>query len=328
MRSRRKMIRHMKMKPSLLIAFAVAAAGALAGAGIWVADRPTEAPREAAGDRMRGDGVARPSTTEKTLSSPAGGRLRNQRVAGRDSAPESELGIPAADLLAARGLADEMAAAMEQNLAMLEDGAYRGRSAAPGDPSPALGLRLGVGPGIIEKLGEILAADREAEIERRIAMEKSRMEHAQVLLADDRESYINFLAIESLVSRGAPLSEVQADFHRRFREKRDAGFREDAASGSGEWYDKPKVIEAMRRHLSAEERVELETYVDEQKGRERERQRVHAYMRSGAIADRLGLDEAERTKLFEYLEANPHAAGPELREVLSPELRELLPPGL
>ena len=51
-------------------------------------------------------------------------------------------------------------------------------------------------------------------------------------------------------------------------------------------------------------------------------------MRSAVIADRLGLDEAERAALQDYLRGNPDASSETIKEILAPELRELLPPGL
>lgn len=316
------------MKPHPIVASVVAAAvPAVLIAGFHFATRVPEEAVAASPGRTTA-GMVRGSPTGGAVS-PDGGETalapRDPRTPPRHTRFANRLGISPSYLDEARRLADEMASGIGRDLSVLEGGDYDLRSHAAGDPSRLLGLRLGAGPELLETLGGILAEDRARGNERRIAAEKDRLERKRMLLDSDRDAYVNYLALEAMVSRGHPLSDEQAAFHKEFVQ---AGERGAETADEREWHEKPELLDEMRRHLSPDQRAELAEYVDEQRARERERQDTRARMRSGMIADRLGLDESERTALFEHLRGNPDASGQELKEILAPELRELLPPGL
>lgn len=317
------------MKPKPLVVSAVAVISLIACVGFHAATRsPDELDRTLPDPPMAGAGRARSAATEPITERQRVGASHAPRSSRRRDQTENSLGIPTIDLLAAREIADGMAADLEQNLTTMQGAGYAQQSRTIDNPSQKLGLRLGVDAGVAEKLGGILAADRAGEIERRIAAEKARLERTQQWLESDRDNYVNYLALESMLSRGVPLSEEQQAFHQQFRQNPDSDMEPESDAANQEWYEKPDVLDAMHRHLSAEEQAELAKFVDEQITREQERQTTHAYMRSSTIADRLGLDEGERTTLYEYLRENPDASSSELSGILAPELRELLPPGL
>ncbi len=320
------------MKPRTLVVSAVAAISLTACVGLLVtigSSNEFGAPDQVKAGASHTQPAAEPSRTgipitERRLAVAP----RVPRSSLKSTLPANDLGIPATDLLAARQLADEMAANMERHLSTMQDAGYGQQSRTIDNPSRKLGLRLGVDPAVSEKMGGILAADRARRIEGRIAAEKARLERSNEVLEGDRDNYVSYLALESMKSRGVALSEAQEEFHNRFRQSKEPGEAAEAGADNQEWYEKPDVVDAMRQHLSPEQQTELVKFVDEQRTREHERQTMHAYMRSSAIADRLALDEVDRTTLYEYLRENPHASTSELAGILAPELRELLPPGL
>ena len=258
---------------------------------------------------------------------PRGGRSALRPPRGVAQA-EGELGISRLYLQEANQRVDEIISRMGSDLSVLQDRGYDLRSRSAEDASRKLGLRLRVEPEVMGKLGGILAEDRASRTGSRMAAEKARLEHNRTLIDNNREAYVNYLALESMASRGHPLSGKQEAFHKEFRRAVEGDGESAAPVDEREWYEKPELLDLMRGHLSADQQAELQEFVDEQKAREQERQEAHARMRSGVIADRLGLDEAERTELHEYLRENPDASGREIKGILAPELRELLPPGL
>ena len=217
---------------------------------------------------------------------------------------------------------------MGHDLAVLQDAGYEARSRSSGDPSKKLGLRLGLESEVVEKLGGILAADRERRAGHHIAAEKARLEHLRALAEKDRGAYADYLALESMLSRGRPLSGEQEEFYKKFRQSLAVAAGSGTMPDDREWHQKPELLAEMSRHLSPDEQAGLRDFVAEQQARESERQEAYVRMRSGVIADRLGLDEAERATLQDYLRGNPDASSEAIKEILAPELRELLPPGL
>src|SRR5690606_14298362 len=172
------------------------------------------------------------------------------------------LGISSIDLIAAREIADQMAATLERDLTHVPDSIDSRSSRAIDSPSQKLGLRLGLDAATMEKLDEILAADRADEIERRIAAEKSRTAHTRELLESDRDNYVSYLALQSMLSRGLPLSNEQQAFLKQFSQA------PEPAPENPEWHEKPDLVDAMRRHLSAEQDAELTRFLDERKARD------------------------------------------------------------
>jgi hypothetical protein len=320
------------MKPVPVTLSLVAATFLVAGTGYLIAARSPGGgtPTPPGGTTSGGDGggVAFPEAAGPPVAGePAAGR-RALRASRGGAQAEGELGISRSYLDEANRRADEMAARTGSDQSVLEDPGYDLHSRSAEDASRKLGLRLGVDPQVLGKLGGILAEDRASRSGSRIAAEKARLEHHRTLIDHDRDAYVNYLALESMVSRGHPLSGKQEAFYKEYRQTMEGEGESGEPADDREWHEKPEVLDAMRGHLSAEQQAELEEFVDEQKAREQERQEAHARMRSGVIADRLGLDEAERTELHEFLRENPDASGREIKGILAPELRELLPPGL
>jgi hypothetical protein len=320
------------MKPVPVTVSLVAATFLVVGTGYHIASRsPANGSAtllvRATPDGVAG-GIAFPGAAGPPVAGePAPGR-RGLRTSRGVVQAEGELGISRSYLEEANRRADEMAARTGSELSVLQNPGYDLHSHAAEDSSRKLGLRLGVDPQVLEKLGGILAEDRASRTGSRIAAEKARLEHHRTLIDHDRDAYVNYLALESMVSRGHPLSGKQEAYYKDYRQTMEGEGESGAPADDREWHEKPELLDAMRGHLSAEQQAELEEFVDEQKAREQERQEAHARMRSGVIADRLGLDEAERRELHEYLRENPDASGREIKGILAPELRELLPPGL
>jgi hypothetical protein len=320
------------MKPVPVIVSLVAATFLVVGTGYHFATRsPENGPAPLPGGATPGGnagGIASTGAAGPSVGGePAAGR-RVLRAPRSVEQAEGELGISRSYLEEADRRADEVASRMGSDLSVLEDAGYDLHSRSAEDASRKLGLRLGVGAEVLGKLGGILAEDRASRTGSRMAAEEARLEHHRTLIGNDREAYVNYLALESMVSRGHPLSGKQGAFYKDYRQTLEGEGESGAPADDREWHEKPEVLDLMRGHLSPDQEAELQEFVDEQKAREQERQEAHARMRSGVIADRLGLDEAERKELHEYLRENPDASGREIGGILAPELRELLPPGL
>ena len=270
--------------------------------------------------------TAAPGTTRFLPTGERGPARARDHIRRKVEQDKGGLGVPPQYFEEASRLADETASRTARDLAVMEEAAYRDYSRSAVDPSQKLGLRLQAEPEVVAKLREILAEDLARRTEQRMAAERARLTQVKTLIDSDRAGYVNYLALEAMISRGHPLSGDQEAFHREFQESLEAGAV--SPEQEREWYQQPGLLEEMGKHLSQGQQAELTVIVEEQEERERERQETYSRMRSGVIADRLGLDESERAALQQHLREHPDASREEIEAVLAPELRGLLPPGL
>lgn len=223
-----------------------------------------------------------------------------------------EQGVREADILAT-DLEHTMADGDEYYKSTMMDGL---------NPSPKLSLRLALDQAAADKLDEILSAHASSEIQRYADAERAELELMNQLLENDREGYVNFLAIQSMHANGEELTAEQEAYYQAFWEKLGRTSTWDAPWVTEHWHQNNEVMKALDDLLTPEQREELFCYIEEQDLRERDMQ---AYMRSSQLADTLGLNEEDRTALYEYLKQNPGADNTDISEHLSPELRELMP---
>ena len=272
------------------------------------------------------------SATDKNGRAP-----ETRRTGATPSRPESEtaanvdglrLGIPAELLQDARKTASETAARIPDNEAALNDAGYFNHSLNSGNPSKKLSLRLGLDPGSAQSIETILSAAHAEQIKERLDAERAKLEREARLLADDREGYVNYLALQTMLSRGTALSEDQQAFFNRFQLALGPDTPPTASSPSAKWYEDAKILDAMNRALSPAKQTELSVYIAEQKHRDQETQAMHAQMRANQIAEQLGLSKTDQSTLLEYLKENPSAPNAEISALLPAELRTLLPAGM
>lgn len=258
-----------------------------------------------------------------------------------DAAPASlstPLGIPAEHLAEARRQAAELAGNIDGFRATLEDARYHNQSLNSGQPAKKLALRLGLDAEAGAAVEAVFAAALSEQIERRISAERERLDREVRLLAEDRDGYVSYLALETMLARGAALSPEQTAFHRTFGaalSPSDAGSGASPASAAGvasaetaPWYEDPALLAELGARLSPEQNAALAVYVEEQKGRDQETRTLHARMRANRIAEQLGLSATDQNVLLDYLTESPGATSGEIAALLPAELRELLPAGM
>lgn len=258
-----------------------------------------------------------------------------------DAAPASlstPLGISAEHLAEARRQAAELAGNIDGFRATLEDARYHNQSLNSGQPAKKLALRLGLDAEAGAAVEAVFAAALSEQIERRISAERERLDREARLLAEDRDGYVSYLALETMLARGAALSPEQSAFHRTFGaalSPSDAGSGASPASAAGvasaetaAWYEDPALLAELGARLSPEQNAALAVYVEEQKGRDQETRTLHARMRANRIAEQLGLSAADQNVLLDYLQESPGATSGEIAALLPAELRELLPAGM
>lgn len=325
----------MRSKSILIAAAGMAALVLVSGYHLSKAPVPDEAvtpEREMiAGDLSR---FAVPVPTAPPTATPAAGAMdRSAGLLSRPApsgAPEkaNALGIRPEHLDDARKLADDMDANREQYQAGMRNPAYFNQSMNSEDPSRKLALRLGLDADTAKKAEAVLSAHRAQQIQRRLDAEQERLEREGRLLAGDRESYVSYLALQSMAARGETLTKDQQAFSDRFRGMLEPAGTVPAPSETTHWHEDTGLLQAMNAELSAEQQAGLADYVEEQKRRTRETQALHAHMRSNMIAEKLGLDDADRTALYEYLQQHPGASRTDISKIVAAELVELLPKGM
>ncbi len=240
----------------------------------------------------------------------------------------NDLGIPADHLRDARRTAEETILHMRQGKAALNDARYFNQSLNAGNPSKKLALRLGLDPVAAQKVDTVLAGALAGQIQERIEAERARIERESRLLAENREGYVNYLALQSMQSRGDPLSAEQSAFCDGFRRMLSPADASAAPSVPDKWYEDANILEAVNRQLPTPKQSELAAYVEDQKHRDQELRAMQARMRANQIAEQLGLSQADQSTLLEYLQESPDASNAEIAAILPSGLRELLPSGM
>lgn len=297
---------------------------------------------------------AAPSAATPSAVAAAGSRSGESRSADRpfgsaasptpgasDAAHASRstpLGIPAEHLAEARRQAAELAGNIDGFRATLEDARYHNQSLNSGQPAKKLALRLGLDAEAGAAVEAVFASALSEQIERRISAERERLDREVRLLAEDRDGYVSYLALETMLARGAALSPEQSAFHQTFGaalSPSDASSGASPASAAGvasaetaAWYEDPALLARLGAGLSPEQNAALAVYVEEQKGRDQETRTLHARMRANRIAEQLGLSAADQNVLLDYLTESPGATSGEIAALLPAELRELLPAGM
>lgn len=87
------------------------------------------------------------------------------------------------------------------------------------------------------------------------------------------------------------------------------------------WEKNEDVLAHLNAVLTEAQKEELSVYLEEQVIRNTESK---ALRRTNELSGKLGLNEADRSALYDYLYENPKATQEDIAEQLSPELRELL----
>jgi hypothetical protein len=243
-------------------------------------------------------------------------------------AKSKSLGIPSEVLSEARKTAEESAARIAANETALDDARYFNQSLGSGNPAKKLSLRLGLDPAAEQEIAAILSNAHAEQIKARMETDRARLDREARLLAEDRENYVSYLALQAMLSRGATLSAEQQAFHDTFR--LTLGPEDDSASATASvsWYEDTAILDAMNLQLTPAKQSELAAYVAEQKSRDAETRAMQAQMRANQIAGQLGLSKADQSTLLEYLRDYPDASNAEIQALLPSELKVLLPSGM
>ena len=194
------------------------------------------------------------------------------------------------------------------------------------NPSRKLQLRLSLDPDNAARFDEVLTTHTAAETKRVQDAANSTMSIMGELIETDRENMVNFLALQSMQRAKVPLDAAQQEFFQEYAMKmvKTEGFEDiqKANVPAREWYEAEEVLSSLNEGLSPDQQTALAEYVDEQINRKKEEK---AYKRTNKLANTLGLNEVDRTALYDYLYENPDASNDDITEQLSPELRELMP---
>lgn len=240
----------------------------------------------------------------------------------------NKLGIRPEDWKDAHDRASEMAANMDKRMVAGTNPEYYNLSLNTKELSQRLALRLRLDPEALKRVEGVLLQYREKQTAQLIETERGRMEWESRLLSTERDNYVNYLALETIVSRGDTLSMEQESFYQAFHGLMQPEATPGTPSDLDQWYGNLDLVNAMGQQLSAQQKSGLTIYIEEQKRRAAEAKTMQAYMRSGAIAEKLGLNEADRTTLYEYFQDHPDASRAELAGLIAPELSKLLPEGM
>jgi hypothetical protein len=325
------------MNPKVVFASALVAAGLLA---LFARHRPA-APAEptTAPVPSTKTGAAEPDHARAAFDTGRRSRAADTKEDREDTLPRpattptatderNSLGIPGDLLKDARKTAQETAARIAENEAALGDARYFNQSLNSGNPAKKLSLRLELDPASAQTIEDILSAAHAEQIKERMDAQRARLEREARLLAEDRENYVSYLALQAMLSRGATLSAEQQAFHDTFRLALGPDDAPASTSAPVNWYEDAAIIDAMNRQLAPAKQLELATYVAEQKNRDEETRSMHAQMRANQIAGQLGLSRADQSTLLEYLRDNPEASNSEIQGLLPSELKALLPAGM
>lgn len=139
------------------------------------------------------------------------------------------------------------------------------------------------------------------------------------LLEIDRELVLHCLALEGY---GDNLTDEQKRYQLELNDHADDLLAKNASKRNKvKWYDSEHVTRQLNEALEPDQQAELSTYIAELKARENE-QRI--YKRTNLIAADLGLNEEDRTRLYQHLYQHPESTDEEISALVDPELRTLL----
>ncbi len=187
-----------------------------------------------------------------------------------------------------------------------------------------LELRLNMGQEQAMAFNDILAAHANENAHRMEAALQEANHDLSEFLNIDRETAVTLLALEMMKGAGQSLSPEQEAYYQIYNEQYGPGFGQGpdpSVTRFERWYDNADVLAALEAQLDPAQQAELRTYVEEQNLREQEQK---IYQRANHLANDLGLNEADRLALHDYLNDNPDATDEDIKELLAPELKELM----
>ncbi|MBN2684123.1 MAG: hypothetical protein JXR40_02485 [Pontiellaceae bacterium] len=195
-----------------------------------------------------------------------------------------------------------------------------------GDLAKKLELRLNMDEEQAAIFSDILASYEQSEAQRYRENMTELMDTFTTMLDDDRDSIVDLIALRDMQRNGESLSEDQEDYFRSIATGLGENFNLDDPSQLMKWQTVPwneneDVMYELNAELSPDQQTELATYLQEQQLRKTEEA---VYRRTNRIANDLGLNEADRAALYDYLYTNPEATQDDIADKLSPELRDLL----
>ena len=188
-----------------------------------------------------------------------------------------------------------------------------------------LHLRMNLSAEQSARFDEILKLHAEKVNQAEFKRGMARNERFKTMLTDERESLIPFYALETMREYGMELTPEQHEYYRSveklvYSDMSLAAF-EDDYDIPAVWYKDDAVMKDLYAALDPDQQGELATYIEERAVRRKEEKVLR---RTNRLADRLALNEADRTALYSYLYENPAATQDEIAKLLSPELHELL----
>ncbi len=214
----------------------------------------------------------------------------------------------------------EILAQAEQLYTIMEAGAGGGimdmlPRTDPASEAAELTKKLQLRIGLNEEQTALFHSLLEANATARIGPDPSEIIHT--IMALEKEKVIDLMALGMM---GNELTPEQREYMMTL-EKTAKAITGDQSTEMPETWEKNEELQAqLKESLDPTQQAELDKYIEEQIHRKAEKK---AYRRSNDIADMLGLNEADRSALYDYLYENPTATNKDIAEQLSPELREL-----
>lgn len=316
------------MKAKALII--TAAAAAVVGSGVYIATRPDEdtnpsRPAQEAEDSRPGLNARHVHASDSDQEMGASDRL----MPSDDATPARTAMAPPNNILPEQlKKAEQLFAMIKAAKPIIESSPNLGqgdRIIKDGeDLARKLELRLNVGEEQAAAFHDILAAHANENAHRMEAAMQEANRKLSEFLDMDQETAVTLLALEMMKDEGHPLTPEQEAYYQAYSEQYGTGFGQghDPSAGLFErWYDNADVLAALEAELDPAQQAELMTYVEEQKLREQEQQIYH---RTNQLANQLGLNEADRQALYDYLNQYPEATLEDIAAELTPELRDLL----
>ncbi len=183
-----------------------------------------------------------------------------------------------------------------------------------------LQLRMGLNPDQTTNFHAILTTYRDYTYQQR----KEFKGKWQNMMKAEGESMVNCCALEAMIEDGEELSPEQSAYLQSLNELKST-IRDQAAANylPKKWHENESVLQELNAQLTPEQQRELATYIEEMGVREREESTLR---HANDLAETLGLNEADRGALYDYLYEHPEASDDDIAEHLSPELRELMSP--
>ena len=330
------------MKAKAIIISTAVAATALVSTGVYLSNKTENAPAEnqteslvdaientappEASQAERSVTEAQPNVSDISSAETPGEAVQTSvaTTAVATSSDGATLGISPKHLRQA----EQLVGMMEMAFPLMENDMMKTAIAGQVEnPSKKLSVRLGLDPETEKEFSAILTAHAESESSRTLEQTTGMMDSMKQMVEDDREAAVNYMALESMKDAGETLSPEQRTYTRKWkrRMKKSFNMEDDEQAEPRQWYEDENVLGELNELLTEPQQDELLTHVVEKEERALERR---AYDRSSELANTLGLNEADRSALYDYLYENPDASNNDISEQLAPELRSLMPTGL